>query len=107
MTWLADAAPSGTAIDLTQVLQFGFVGVVLLCLMLGKYLVPEWALTREKQAAQDALVQRDLEIKRLQDDIADLKAQLREANEVYSSKVVPTLTRVVDVLRSDGSVRGP
>ena len=93
------------AIDLTQVLQFGFVGVVLLCLMFGKYLVPEWVLTREREACEESLRQRDAEIERLRSDIDELKVQLREASEVYSERVVPTLTRVVDVLR-DGGGRG-
>jgi hypothetical protein len=45
---LAAAAPSSSspsaALDITQVLQFGLLGLIFLCLVFRKFIVPEWTL---------------------------------------------------------------
>ena len=38
--------------DITQILQFGLLGLIFLCLVFRKWIVPEWTLKSAEEGAQ-------------------------------------------------------
>lgn len=90
----AQAPASGTpAFDWAgPIAGTGMVGIFLLLVILRIKIMPTYV-------HDDAKAAWDKERERLESDITDLKAAVRDANEVYTSQVIPTLTRVLDAER--------
>ncbi len=85
------AAPTGSLpFDITQVLQFGLLGLIFLCLVFRKFIVPEWTLkAREEQAKaeKDDLQQR----------LNDARDQLDQLQTYFRDQLIPTLTRATEI----------
>jgi hypothetical protein len=56
----AKTAPASTAVpfDITQILQFGLLGLIFLCVLFRKFLVPEWVLKQQEVAAEKERIDR-------------------------------------------------
>lgn len=70
----------------------GLVGIFFLMIVLRVKIVPTYVYDEAKKEWER---ERD----GLQADIVELKTALSEANSVYTSQVIPTLTRVLDAER--------
>jgi hypothetical protein len=68
------------------------VGVILIMILLRIKVMPTYV-------HEDARTEWERERGNLQADIADLKATIKDANSVYTTQVIPTLTRVLDAER--------
>lgn len=89
----ADGATPALITDvIAPILGTGLVGALLLMLLFRIKIMPTYVHDEAKKSW-------DAERLRLESDIADLKALLRDANEVYTQQVIPTLTRVLDAER--------
>jgi hypothetical protein len=93
MHFLVAAAPStGTAVpfDITSILQFGLLGLIFLCIVFRKFVVPEWTLKSAEERAEK--------------EKADLEARLKETREqlerlqlVFQEQMIPGLTRATEI----------
>ncbi len=95
----ADPTPAATAtsgasaalpFDITQILQFGLLGLIFLCIVFQKFLVPEWVLRRadadhEKDRAE------------LERRLAETKEQLDRLQDVFQDRMIPALTRATEI----------
>lgn len=77
-------------IDVTQLLQYGLLGLVVLCILFRKYLVPEWTLKAvEERAASE---RSDLERR-----LAASEEQLNKLQDVFQEQMIPALTRATEI----------
>jgi hypothetical protein len=77
-------------IDVTQVLQFGLLGLIFLCLVFRKFIVPEWTL---KAAEERSAQEKEELIKRLD----ETREQLDRLQDVFQDHMIPTLTRATEI----------
>jgi hypothetical protein len=87
----AAAAAGGavSSVDVTQLIQYGVLGLVLLLVIVRKYLVPEWTL---KQAEELAARERaDLERR-----LAESEAQLARFRQIFEEQMIPALLQATD-----------
>ena len=81
---------SALPFDITQVLQFGLLGLIFLCLVFRKFIVPEWTLKaqEERLAAEKAeLVQR----------LNETREQLERLQAVFQDQMIPALTQATSI----------
>ena len=80
----------GLPIDLTQLLQFGLLGLIFLCVILRKFLVPEWTLrqTEERMTAEK---------EDLAERLAETRQQLDRLQDVFQGQMIPALTRATEI----------
>lgn len=97
--WLAQETspekptPAQVAFDfIGPIAGTGLVGIFLLMIVLRIRIMPTYVY-------EDAKKEWDRERGALEKDIEELKSTLREANNVYTTQVIPTLTRVLDAER--------
>lgn len=86
----AEQAPDALPFDITQVLQFGLLGLIFLCIVFRKFIVPEWTLKEqeERSAAEKAeLVQR----------LNETRDQLESLQKVFQDRMIPALTMASDI----------
>ncbi len=78
-------ADLGSLVDLSQLIQYGVLGLIFLCVILRKFVVPEWVLRQaeERAAAERAELTRRLE---------DTQAQVTRLQQVFEDQMIPTLT---------------
>lgn len=69
-----------------QILQFGFIGVVLLCILLRKFLVPEWVLKDAETRHDKEIAAKDVEIKELKESNSALRT-------LTEQQIIPALVR--------------
>ncbi len=83
------SGPTG-GFTLWNLIQFGVIGLVLICLAARKWIVPEWVLkaSEERQTADLAAKDREIET---------LKAQVEKLQTVLQDQVIPALTRATEV----------
>jgi hypothetical protein len=87
----ATTPPSGgVPFDITQVLQFGLLGLIFLCLVFRKFIVPEWTL---KQAEERAQKEKDDLAMRL----SETREQLDKLQAVFQDQMIPALTRATEI----------
>lgn len=88
---VAAASSSGPQFpDITQVLQFGLLGLIFLCLVFRKFIVPEWTLRQAEErlkAERDDLAQR----------LAETREQLDKLQDVFQDQMIPALTRATEI----------
>lgn len=101
---IALAAEVGTSVEgaaLRTLISAGPVGIFLLMVLFRFKIQPTYV-------ADDAKKEWERERARLEHDLVESKATNVEAQRVYVDQVIPTLTRVLDVLRKaeDRSSRG-
>lgn len=92
VAWAADATP-GTAIDITQFLQFGLLGLIFAMVLVKKFLVPEWTLKSQQDAHEAALAAKDERISSLEADKAELKESLAQLQGLTRDQIIPALVR--------------
>lgn len=87
---VAQSSPAMPSVDLTQVLQFGLLGLIFLCLVFRKYIVPEWTLkdSERRSAAREAELERRL---------GETQDQLQNLLTVFQDQMIPSLTRATEV----------
>lgn len=76
--------------DITQVLQFGILGLIFLCIVFRKFLVPEWTL---KQAEDRA----NKEKEELAERLNETREQLDRLQDVFQTQMIPALTRATEI----------
>jgi hypothetical protein len=88
----AAKAPAQTAVpfDITQILQFGLLGLIFLCLIFRKFIVPEWTL---KQAEEQSKAEKDELTQRL----TETREQLDKLQDVFQDQMIPALTRATEI----------
>lgn len=86
----ATAKDAALPFDVTQVLQFGLLGLIFLCLVFRKFIVPEWTLkqTEERSAAEKAELARRL---------SETREQLDKLQDVFQDQMIPALTRATEI----------
>jgi hypothetical protein len=89
----APETASKAAFDyITPIAGTGLVGIFFLMIVLRIKIMPTYVY-------EDAKAEWERERAALGKDIDELKSTLREANNVYTTQVIPTLTRVLDAER--------
>ncbi len=76
--------------DITQILQFGLLGLIFVCVLLKKFLVPEWTL---KQAEERA----EAEKAELTERLNQTRDQLSKLQDVFQDQMIPALTRATEI----------
>jgi hypothetical protein len=73
-----------------QVLQFGLLGIVFLCLIFRKFVVPEWTL---KAAEERATSEKDDLMRRY----TETREQLDKLQDVFQDQMIPALTKATEI----------
>lgn len=108
-TWLAapatglvvaagEAASDPTVSFVAPILSTGVVGAFLLMILFRIKIMPTYVYDEAKAVWEKSDAAKDTAI-------AELKEALKEANSVYTSQVIPTLTRVLDSERELVDIR--
>lgn len=87
--WITAQTPDSTpssVLDATSLLQFGFVGFILLCLLVKKFVVPEWALRQSEER-----------IKELENRNRDLQDKLDALTRTNEERLIPALLKANEV----------
>jgi hypothetical protein len=88
-----EVATAEPAFDyLAPILSTGLVGVILLMILFRIKIMPVYVFDNAK-------IEWERERDNLLSDKAELKAALKDANSIYTTQVIPTLTRVLDAER--------
>lgn len=77
--------------DVWNLVQFGFVGFVLVCFMIRKFLVPEWTLRQAEERHAQEMAGKDAEI-------ASLKSQVERLQGMTEQQMIPALTRSTEIV---------
>lgn len=85
-----NASTSLPSIDIGTVLQYGLLGLVFLCIIFRKYLVPEWTL---KQAEERHAAEKQ----ELAERLNQTREQLDRLQDVFQDQMIPVLTRATEV----------
>jgi F0F1-type ATP synthase membrane subunit b/b' len=86
---LTPVTPAG--FDIWNLIQFGFVGFILVCFMIRKFVVPEWTL-------RDAERRHDKESASKDAEIASLKDQVERLQSMTEQQMIPALTRTAEIV---------
>lgn len=76
--------------DVTQVLQFGLLGLIFLCLVFRRFIVPEWTLKAQEERTQ---AEKEDLAKRLE----ETREQLEKLQSVFQDQMIPALTRATEI----------
>lgn len=76
--------------DITQVLQFGLLGLIFLCLVFRKFIVPEWTLKAQEQRL-------DSEKAELVQRLNETREQLERLQNVFQDQMIPALTQATAI----------
>jgi F0F1-type ATP synthase membrane subunit b/b' len=93
---LATATNSGglagsPPVDIWGLIQFGFVGFVLVCMTIRKWIVPEWTLKAAEERHVEAVRSKDAEI-------TALKSQVERLQDVTHNQTLPALLRSAEIV---------
>lgn len=86
----AGSSGGASSVDITQVLQFGLLGLIFVCVLFRKYLVPEWTL---RQAEDRSKAEKDDLTARL----IETREQLDKLQDVFQDQMIPALTRATEI----------
>ncbi len=86
----APAASGQLPFDITQVLQFGLLGLIFLCLVFRKFIVPEWTLKQSEDRAEAEKA--DLERR-----LTETREQLDKLQDVFQDQMIPALPRATEI----------
>lgn len=93
MTLAAESVPAPTGIDITQFLQFGLLGLIFACVVMKKFIVPEWTLKQQEEGHNRELKVKDAQIAALEADKAELKESLTSLQALTRDQIIPALVR--------------
>ena len=82
-----------SGVDVTQFLQFGLLGLVFACVILRRFLVPEWTLKQLEETSAKELKAKDEQIQALKVDKAELKDSLDQLQALTRTEIIPALVR--------------
>jgi uncharacterized protein YacL (UPF0231 family) len=89
---LATAAASTLGgVGIAEFLQFGLLGVIFLCLVMKKFIVPEWTLNALKEQHEASLKVKEEQISQLKADKDELKATAEQLQKLTREEVIPAL----------------
>lgn len=74
----------------TELLRYGLLGLIFLCILFRKFLVPEWTL---KTAEENARLEKEDLLRRL----AEAQEQLDKLQDVFQDQMIPALTRATEI----------
>ncbi len=77
--------------DIWNLIQFGFVGFILVCFMVRRFVVPEWTLRSAEERHAKELAGKDAEI-------AALKSQVERLQGMAEQQMIPALTRATEIV---------
>ncbi len=87
----APASSSPVSFDFVgTILQYGLLGVLVLCFAFRKFLVPEWTLKQAEERHQK-------EIHDLQQRLQEARDQVAKLQDVFQDQMIPVLTRATEV----------
>jgi predicted XRE-type DNA-binding protein len=89
----AAAAVSTGGVDLTQFLQFGLLGLIFVCIILKKFIVPEWSLRQLEDQHLSEMKLKDEQVTSLKADKQELKEALDALQELTRTEIIPALVR--------------
>jgi uncharacterized protein YacL (UPF0231 family) len=72
-------------------LQFGLLGVVFLCIVMKKFIVPEWTLTALKDQYEAQIKVKEDQISALKDDKEELKVTAEQLQKLTRDEMIPAL----------------
>lgn len=73
-----------------QILQLGLLGIIFLCLVFRKWIVPEWTLKLAEDAARS-------EHADLTERLAVSQAQVTALQQLIATEMMPALTRATEI----------
>lgn len=76
--------------DITSVLQFGLLGLVFLCLVFRKFIVPEWTLRQAEERHQQ-------EKQELGERLLETREQLDKLQDVFQDQMIPSLIKANEI----------
>jgi hypothetical protein len=85
-----DTPATTQGFDIQIVLQYGLLGLIFLCLVFRKFIVPEWVLksTEDRHEKEKA---------ELADRLNHTREQLDKLQDVFQDQMIPALTRATEV----------
>jgi hypothetical protein len=95
---LADSA--GTDVNIADVLnyaQYGLLGIFVVLILRGAYVVPKYSLTNLKEGHERELKVKDELIESLRSDLRELKAANNDLQRLTSEKMIPALVQATAV----------
>lgn len=81
------AAPD---VNIEQVLQYGLLGIIFFCVIIRKFIVPEWTLKKAEEKAE-------AEKAELTERLAETREQLNKLQGVFQDQMIPALTRATEI----------
>ncbi len=84
-------------IDIAQFLQFGLLGVIFVCVITKKFIVPEWVLKQLQDQYNAESRLKDEQIASLKADKEELKQDLEQLQNIYRTDVIPALVRATQL----------
>lgn len=84
-------------IDIAQFLQFGLLGVIFVCVITKKFIVPEWVLKQMQDQYDAESKLKDEQIASLKADKEELKEDLEQLQTIYRTDVIPALVRATQL----------
>jgi hypothetical protein len=87
---LAEATKTASSFDITSILQFGLLGLIFLCLVFRRFIVPEWTLTSAETRAVGEKAD-------LAGRVAELQEQVTRLQTAYQDLIIPALTRSTEI----------
>lgn len=88
--FLAETASGAPSFDVTSILQFGLLGLIFLCVVFRRFIVPEWTLTLAEAHGK-------AEKAALEERVAELQQQVTRLQTAYQDLIIPALTRSTEI----------
>jgi uncharacterized protein YpmS len=70
--------------------QFGVIVLILACLLIRKFVVPEWVFKRDEEQHAKEISTRD-------ERIAQLESQVQRLQDLIASEMMPALTKATEI----------
>lgn len=80
-------------VDVTQFLQFGLLGIIFVCIILKKFIVPEWTLRQLEDQHESELRLKDDQLDSIKADKQELKESLDALQALTRTEIIPALVR--------------
>jgi uncharacterized protein YacL (UPF0231 family) len=88
----AAAAAAGTSsVGIATFLQFGLLGVIFVCVVMKKFIVPEWTLTALKEQYEQQIKVKEDQISALKADKEELKTTAEQLQKLTRDEMIPAL----------------
>lgn len=85
------AASAGSSVGIATFLQFGLLGVIFVCVVMKKFIVPEWTLTALKEQYEQQIKVKEDQIAALKADKEELKTTAEQLQKLTRDEMIPAL----------------